>query len=542
VRPTSILIAPILVLALPAAASAKPNIVIMMADDMGYSDIGCYGGEIKTPNIDRLADNGLRFTQFYNAGRCCPTRASLLTGLYAHQAGIGHMTNENEQLRFDLGYPGYRGYLNRTSVTIAEALKPAGYKTLMAGKWHVGTFEGMWPVDRGFDEYFGIVRGASNFFRPHPDKLLVHNRERITPDEDFYTTDAFTSNAIDFVRTAERNDDQPFFLYLGYTSPHWPLHAWPEDVQKYRGKYRVGWDKIREARLERMTSMGLIDKAWEMTVRDAVPWETLAAEKKDEMDLRMSIYAAQVDRMDQNIGKFVTALDELDELDDTLIFFLSDNGGCAEGGMLGRGPLEILTTKNGYTQAYGQAWANASNTPFRKYKHWVHEGGIASPLVVHWPKGISSKGEFRAQPTHLIDLMATALDIGDGQYPANYNGNKITPLEGVSMAPAFENKPLEREAIYWEHEGNRAVRMGKWKLVSAHPSGWELYDMEADRTETKDLIPTQPEQARTMIEMYTDWAKARNVLPGRPVRKPGFTPPPLPYPEVADYEPLPNTP
>ncbi len=541
-RPTILLLASILALALSTAASAKPNIVIMMADDMGYSDIGCYGGEIKTPNIDRLADNGLRFTQFYNAGRCCPTRASLLTGLYAHQAGIGHMTNENERLRFDLGYPGYRGHLNRSSVTIAEALKPAGYKTLMAGKWHVGTFKGMWPVDRGFDEYFGIVRGASNFFRPHPDKLLVRNRERITPGEDFYTTDAFTSNAIDLVRAAERNDDQPFFLYLGYTSPHWPLHAWPEDVQKYRGKYRVGWDKVRQARLKRMTSMGLIDKSWEMTIRDAVPWDTLAAEKKDEMDLRMAIYAAQVDRMDQNIGKFVSALDELGELNDTLIFFLSDNGGCAEGGMLGRGPLEILTTKNGYTQSYGQAWANASNTPFRKYKHWVHEGGIASPLVVHWPAGISAKGEFRTHPTHLIDLMATALDIGDATYPANFSGNTITPLEGVSMAPAFDNKPLDREAIYWEHEGNRAVRMGKWKLVSAHPSGWELYDMDADRTETNDLMPTYPETARKMIEMYTDWAKARNVLPGRPVRKPGYTPPPLPYPETADYEPLPNTP
>ena len=229
--------------ALTACLAAKPNIVIVMADDMGYSDIGCYGGEIRTPNIDGLAANGLRFTQFYNAGRCCPTRASLLTGLYAHQTGIGHMTSENENLRFDLGYPGYRGYLNRQCVTIAEALKPAGYKTLMAGKWHVGTFAGMWPVDRGFDEYFGIIRGASNFFRPHPDKLLSRNRTPVVPGEDFYTTDAFTTNAIDFVQAAERDDEQPFFLYLAYTSPHWPLHAWPEDVQKYRGKYRIGWTK-----------------------------------------------------------------------------------------------------------------------------------------------------------------------------------------------------------------------------------------------------------------------------------------------------------
>ncbi|MDE0107943.1 MAG: arylsulfatase [Bryobacterales bacterium] len=517
-------------------ARGKPNIVIIMADDMGYSDIGCYGGEIRTPNVDRLAENGLRFTQFYNAARCCPTRASLLTGLYAHQTGIGHMTSENELLRFDLGYPGYRGYLNKSCVTIAEALKPAGYKTLMSGKWHVGTFEGMWPVDRGFDEFYGLIRGASNFFRPAPRKLLVRNRERVIPGEDYYTTDAFTEQSIRFVREAERNDDQPFFLYLAYTAPHWPLHAWPEDVQKYRGKYMIGWDGVREARLRRMRSMGIIDDAWKMTVRDAVAWETLTRSKKDEMDLRMAIYAAQVDRMDQNIGKFLKALEDLGELDDTLVFFLSDNGGCAEGGMLGRGPLEILTTKDGYSQSYGQAWANASNTPFRTYKHWVHEGGIASPLVVHWPAGVSAKGELRDEPTHLIDLMATALDVGKAEYPTEFAGNRIAPLEGVSMVPAFAGMPLDREALYWEHEGNRAVRLGKWKLVAENRGPWELYDMGADRTETEDVMAAHPETGRRMIEMYTDWARERNVLPGRPSRKPGYEPVPLPYPETAEYD------
>ncbi|MCY4596234.1 MAG: arylsulfatase [Bryobacterales bacterium] len=525
-----------------ASASAKPNIVIVMADDMGYSDIGCYGGEIRTSNVDRLAENGLRFTQFYNAGRCCPTRASLLTGLYAHQTGIGHMTSENERQNFDLGYPGYRGYLNQSCVTIAEALKPAGYKTLMTGKWHIGTFEGMWPVDRGFDRYYGIIRGASNFFRPAPEKLLVHNRERIVPGEDYYTTDAFTSEAIKFVREAERDDSQPFFLYLAYTAPHWPLHAWPEDVQKYRRRYMIGWDRVREARLERMRAMGLIDDAWEMTVRDAVPWGTLSAAKKDEMDLRMAIYAAQIDRMDQNIGKFVDTLRDLGELDDTLFFFLADNGGCAEGGMLGRGPIEILMTKKGYSQSYGQAWANTSNTPFRKYKHWVHEGGIASPLVVHWPAGISAQGELRTQPTHLIDLMATALDVGEAGYPKEFGGNKILPLEGVSMMPAFEGRAIDREALYWEHEGNRAVRRGRWKLVAENRGPWELYDMDADRTETNDVMAIHPEIGREMIEMYTVWAMARDVLPGRPRRKPGYTPPERQYPETADYEPLATTP
>ena len=525
-----------------AGATAKPNIVIVMADDMGYSDIGCYGGEIRTSNLDRLADNGLRFTQFYNAGRCCPTRASLLTGLYAHQTGIGHMTSENEQLRFDLGYPGYRGYLNRNCVTIAEALKPAGYKTLMTGKWHVGTFEGMWPVDRGFDWYYGIIRGASNFFRPAPSKLLVRNRERIVPGKDYYTTDAFTDHAIEFVRESERDDARPFFLYVAYTAPHWPLHAWPEDIQKYRGKYMAGWDRVRAARLERMTEMGILDRSWRMTVRDAVPWDTLSSAKKDEMDLRMAIYAAQIDRMDQNIGKLVDVLQELGELDDTLFFFLSDNGGCAEGGMLGRGPLEILMTKNGYSQSYGQAWANASNTPFRKYKHWVHEGGIASPLVVHWPAGFSAKGELRSEPTHLIDFMATALEVGDADYPEEFAGNRIVPLEGVSMVPAFQGRALGREALYWEHEGHRAVRRAKWKLVSEHRGPWELYDMEADRTETQDLLAAKPELGRQMIEMYTDWAKNRYVLPGRPIRKAGYTPAPLEYPHTADYEPPSTTP
>ncbi len=459
----------------------------MMADDMGYSDIGCYGGEIATPHLDRLAENGLRFTQFYNAARCCPTRASLLTGLYAHQTGIGHMTSENERLRFDLGYPGYRGFLNRSSVTIAEALKPAGYRTLMTGKWHIGTFEGMWPIDRGFDEYYGIIRGASNFFRPAPDKLLVRNRDRIVPGEDYYTTDAFTDHAIEFIEDSEDDDSQPFFLYVAYTAPHWPLHAWPEDVQRYRGKYLAGWDSVRAARLGRMITMGLIDEGWQMTVRDAVPWGTLSRDKRDEMDLRMAIYAAQVDRMDQNIGRLVATLENLGELENTLLFFLADNGGCAEGGMLGRGQLEILRTKNGYSQSYGQAWANASNTPFRKYKHWVHEGGISSPLVVHWPAGISGMGELRTEPAHLIDLMATALDVAETNYPTRFAGNDITPLEGVSLIPAIEGRPTRRDALYWEHEGNRAVRLGKWKLVAENRGQWELYDMIADRTETRDL-------------------------------------------------------
>ncbi len=523
-----------LVAAAGLVLAARPNIVIIMADDMGFSDIGCYGGEIQTPNLDRLAANGLRFTQFYNSGRCCPTRAALLTGRHPHQTGIGHMTNEATQ-RFDLGYPGYRGFLNRESVTIAEVLKQAGYRTLMAGKWHVGTHEGMWPVDRGFDRHFGIVRGASNFFQPNPDKLLTLDRTPVVPDEDFYTTDRFTDYAIRFVDDAERDDSQPFFLYIAYTAPHWPMHAWPEDIAKYRGKYISGWDELRASRLARMREMGLIKTEWKLPDHDRLPWRILPEETREEMDYRMAIYAAMVDRMDQNIGRLVETLTRLGELDNTLLFFLADNGGCAEGGNLGGGPREQLGTKKGYFLTYGKGWANASNTPFREYKHWVHEGGISSPLIVHWPAGVA-KNEWRDEPAHVIDLMATSLDVAGTKYPAEFQGHRIGPMEGESLLPVFAGRPLGREALYWEHEGNRAVRMGKWKLVAKNQQNWELYDMDADRTETSNLAAEHPEIRDKMIAMYDVWAKRCNVLPGRPSRKPGYEPPPLPYPETADYE------
>ena len=394
----------------PRAASApqdRPNIIIILADDMGYSDIGCYGGEIKTPNLDRLASNGIRFTQFYCAARCCPTRASLLTGLYPHQAGIGHMTSEDAKQTFDYGYPGYHGYLNRNCVTIAEVLRPAGYRTLMAGKWHVGTFEGMWPLDRGFDRYYGLIRGASNYFKPAPDKLLMRGRTPIKPPDDFYATDNYTDAAVEFVNEALDDAGKPFFLYLAYTSPHWPLHAHAEDVAKYRGTYKVGWDAVRKARLERMVDMGLIRPEWALTDRDAPAWTEIPAKKQDEMDHRMAIYAAQVDRMDQNIGRVVKTLEQRGALDNTLILFLSDNGACAEGRMLGGGPKEMLGKPEGWVLSYGQAWANASNTPFKRYKHWVHEGGISTPLIAHWPARITDRGAFRRTPGHLVDLMAT---------------------------------------------------------------------------------------------------------------------------------------
>jgi len=502
----------------------RPNIVLIMADDMGFSDIGCYGGEIQTPVLDKLAANGVRFTQGYNAGRCCPTRASLLTGLYAHQTGIGHMTTEDEH-NFDYGKPGYRGVLNRNCVTIAEALKPAGYHTWMVGKWHVGTARGHWPLDRGFERYYGIIRGACNYFKPAPEKRLAHDNDLVEKiPEDFYTTNAFTDHAIRFIK--EQEDEKPFFLYVAYNAPHWPLNALPEDVKKYRGTYLKGWDALRDERLARQIEMGLIDKDWKLTERDKeVPeWDSLPEERKQELDHRMALYAAQVDRMDQNIGRLLEALDAVGKHDNTVVIFLADNGGCAEGNTFGGGPAKQLGTKEGYFLTYGRGWANASNTPFRRYKHWVHEGGIATPLIVRWPREINPapNGTFQRNPVHIIDLMATCIDLAGAEYPKEYEGNAIHPLEGKSFASLLNGAdgPIH-DALFWEHEGNRAIHVGSWKLVSAFSEKeqkWELYNLETDRTETRDLAQEFPEKVRELSRQYEQWARTHNVEPWSVVR------------------------
>lgn len=489
-------------------SKSRPNIIIIMADDMGFSDIGCYGGEIDTPNIDRLAKNGLRFTQFYNTARCCPTRASLLTGLYSHQAGIGHMVG-------DKGYPSYQGYLNTQCITIAEALQLSGYKTLMTGKWHVGNEKGHWPLDRGFNRFYGSNTSTGSYFGINDDnydrRLLLDNNE-IYPPEQWYATDAYTDYAIQFVEEACKEPD-PFFLYLAYTAPHWPLHALPEDIAKYKGRYKKGWDHLREERLQRMVEMGIIDEKWGLSPRGGKAWNELDEKQKEEMDLRMAVYAAQIDRMDQNIGKLISALKKRNELDDTLILFLADNGGCAEGGQFGF-TRKFGPTGTGQSYAsYGLCWANASNTPFRRYKKWVHEGGISTPLVAHWPNGIKSKNEFRNQVGHVIDLMPTCLELAGAEYPSEYDGHKIKLLEGKSLVPAFSDQPIPRDALYWEHEGNRAVRVGKWKLVSKHPDKWELYDLEKDRSELNNLASTYPDKVEELRKMYNQWAKRAEVLP-----------------------------
>jgi len=511
----------------------KPNIMLIMVDDMGYSDIGCYGGEINTSNLDQLAANGLRFTQFYNTARCCPTRASLMTGLYPHQAGVGHMMS-------DSGLEGYRGDLNNRCVTIAEALKKAGYNTYMAGKWHVtkqvGHWSGNqkltskhnWPCRRGFDRFYGTIHGAGSFFDPI---TLTRDNTPIEPEMDtYYYTDAISDNTVKYIN--EHKTDKPFFCYVAYTAPHWPLHALPADIARYKGRYDRGWDALRAERLKRMVKMNLINPNWKLTARDprVQPWEQVA--DKAWQARRMEVYAAQIDRVDQGIGRIVSALKKTGRFDNTLIMFLADNGGCAE--EIGRkwGALHIpRRTRDGRPiqkgnnpsvmpgpeetyQSYGVPWANASNTPFRLYKHWVHEGGIATPLIVHWPMRIRDRGRLCHQPGHLIDIMATCIDVAGTKYPTSYNGRQIVPLEGKSLVPAFANKPVKREAIYWEHEGNRAIRAGKWKLVVRGKKGpWELYDLDADRTETNNLAAVYPDRTKQMAAMWQRWAERAYVLP-----------------------------
>lgn len=508
-----------------ASKAERPNIILIMSDDMGYADISPYGGEIRTPNLQRLADKGVRFTQFYNTARCCPTRASLLTGLYPHQTGIGHMTNSPENpTGHDYELPGYKGVLNQHCVTIAEALKEAGYTTMMTGKWHLG-FEkkAQWPLQRGFEKYYGIIPGASNYFKPEYPRGITYGNDTITiTDEDYYTTDAFTDYGMQFIdESLEQSKDKPFFLYLAYNAPHWPLNAPQEDIDRYKGKYMKGWQQLREERYKRMKKMGLIDADWPLSPQDSRDWDSLSDEKKKEMDLRMAIYAAQVDRMDQNIGRLLDHLTSKGILDNTVIIFLDDNGACAEFDELGSGPAEQLETKQGYVLSYGRAWANASNTPFRKYKHWLHEGGISSPLIVHWPNGIrqTEQGKLIREYGFLPDIMATCLDLAGAEYPQTYQGNTIAPIAGKSLVPFLEGKKasVHTEPIFWEHEGNKAVRLGKYKLVQAWDKdardNWELYDMEKDRTEMHNLTAQMPEKTKEMKTMWQQWADSHAVEP-----------------------------
>lgn len=504
----------------------RPNIIVMMVDDMGFSDIGCYGGEIQTPHIDALARGGLQFTQFYNTGRCCPTRASLLTGLHPHQTGIGHMTETPAGPSPMSDHP-YQGYLNEQCVTLAEVLKKAGYSTLMTGKWHLGYHDkNNWPLQRGFEKYFGIISGASHFMNPQPPRGLTYMNEPVLPGPGFYTTDAFTEHAMQFIResTTEANE-QPFFLYLAYNAPHWPLHAKSDDLAKYEGKYRGGWHALMEKRLEKQRAMGLIDPSWQAAPHEGPEWGALDEKTRHLLDLRMAAYAACIDSVDQNIGRLVAFLKHQQLYENTLLFFLSDNGACQEGGILGSGSeLEVrdpLLSHGTAGPRCGQAWANASNTPFRYYKHFVHEGGMSTPLIAHWPAGIPwhLRGSFVRQMGFLPDFMPTLIELAQTQYPVERAGVRVHPLAGKSLLPLLqgEQTPVHQEPVYWEHEGNRAMRDGKWKLVWSVKGPWELYDMDTDRTEMHDLSSKEPERLRKMIGRWESWAKSVGVSFPEPI-------------------------
>ncbi|MBI4560101.1 MAG: arylsulfatase [Candidatus Hydrogenedentes bacterium] len=500
-----------------AGAPGRPNIVIILADDMGFSDIGCYGSEIATPNLDGLAAEGIRFTQAYSVARCCPSRAALLTGLYPHQAGMGHMVSTPAKPR-----PAgpYQGYLNRQCVTIAEVLRTAGYRTYMCGKWHVGEAPEHWPRRRGFDRYFGLISGGSSYFEILPEerntRTMVLDDERRMPEGDrFYMTDAFTDYAVRFLEE-HGSRDEPFLLYLAYTAPHWPLHAWPEDIEKYKDRYLGGWDRLREERYRRLIELGIINPKWPLSPRDSeVPaWEGVA--DKAHWARLMAVYAAMIDCMDQNIGRVLQTLRKIGADENTLVLFLSDNGGCNESVEARKlNKPGTLPGERGSFVAYERPWGNASNTPFRFFKHWVHEGGIATPFIARWPARITQRGVLTPQVAHITDIMATCLELADAEYPRTFDGNAITPLVGKSLGPIFDGKTRKPHArLYWEHEGNRAIREGDWKLVATDRGEWELYDLEADRTELNNLAEQLPKKAARMHRAWLEWAGRWGVNTG----------------------------
>ncbi len=501
---------------------SKPNIILILADDMGYSDLSCYGSEIPTPNIDNLANEGIRFSQFYNAARCCPTRASLITGLYPHQAGMGGMVNNPKKV--DEGP--YQGYLSKHSVTIAEVLKEAGYYTVMSGKWHVGEERPHWPTDRGFDNYYGLISGAANYFditKAKKEELKRHfaidSTEYLPPTEGFYMTNAITENAIEYIKKANSNS-QPFFMYLSYTAPHWPLHALQEDIDIFKGKFMKGWDELREERFVRMKELGFVNENWPISERNegVMAWNELNDKQKERMDLLMSIYAAQIHRMDEGIGEIMKQLEAFGAKNNTIVMFLSDNGGSSEYDPFGSDfwgnfwDGDARPGSGDSYHSYGSSWANLSNTPFRYYKKDTYEGGIATPFIVSWPEKISKKGSVSHQPGHIIDIMATICDIVGADYPDTYNGNTITSMPGKSLKPIFNGLEIEtQEAIFWEHQGNRAVRDGDWKLVSKKGKDWELYNLKEDRTETKNVINTNNDLALELMKKYDAWTNKVGV-------------------------------
>ena len=503
--------------------TTRPNIILIMVDDMGYSDIGAYGSEIKTPNLDKLAADGMKFQEFYNNSICAPTRASLLTGQYPHKAGVGYFD-------VNLGLPAYQGYLNKESLTLGEVLRQNGYSTLLSGKWHVGQDSLAWPIQRGFDKFYGITGGASDYFdvkpmpfgnKPSPVTMLKGNVRQYPKDNSYYFTDEIGNNAVQFLEE-QNKENKPFFLYVAFTAPHWPLQALNEDIAKYKGRYDIGWDSLRRERINRQLKLGILDSKQTIAERDQeVPeWSKLTYDEQQFWKVKMEVYAAMIDRMDQNVGKILDKLKSLKKDDNTLIVFISDNG--AQGGYSSYSPLKRTQVRNsgpigsaGSFDYQEQSWAYVSNTPLRQYKNNFHEGGYGSPFIAWFPKQIKA-GSIAKGTGHLIDLAPTFYELAGAKYPEKFNGVTTNQLAGKSLVTVLTGKTNEvqrGEPIFWERAGNRAVRKGKWKIVSTYPSyKWELYDLENDRGETKDLSGERTDVVNELSADYFKWAEKTGVV------------------------------
>ena len=536
---------PVLFFSLLSPLLSRPNVIVVLVDDMGYSDLGSFGGEVKTPQLDRLAANGIRFTQSYNSARCCPSRASLLTGLYSHQAGIANFTGRDSTDR--LG-PAYLGKLNKQCLTLAEALKSVGYQTYGVGKWHVGHDEQ--PTDRGFEEYYGYTKGhsTSQWEIGNYQRLPVGKKPELKFNpESFFATDAFNDYAVEFLKQAQKKEE-PFFLYLAHSSPHFPLHAPAKTRDRYLDTYRKGWDVLRKERYKRQEKSGLVTPSWKFTELSEVPvdrddianhfagkpnpqWQELPAERREDLAYRMATFAAMIDHVDQGIGRIIRQLEDSEDLDNTLILFTSDNGACYEWGPFGFD----RSSRKGFTQLHqgddlngvggpgtyhsvGSAWSSLSNTPLRMYKHFNHEGGNCSPLIAHWPKGIAKPNRWVRSPIHLIDIMPTLLEVADVDYPDKFNDEELIPVEGTSLTSFFNGASTANERVLcFDHFDSSAIRKGDWKLVRGNNRyknrTWELYNLADDRCETNNLIDSHSGKAKELESEWLDWAKRVKVNP-----------------------------
>lgn len=513
----------------------RPNVVIVLADDLGYSDLGCFGSEIRTPTLDRLAATGVRMTNFHNTPRCSPSRASLLTGLHPHQTGIGILTNDD-------GPDGYDGNLNDRCVTIAEILKGGGYATMMSGKWHLATDmkkpNDAWPTNRGFDSFYGTLTGCGSYYQPGTLTRDTTNIDDEALDPDYFYTDRIADEAVQFLdKLHQDNPDQPFFVYLPFTAPHWPLHARPETIAHYDGVYDEGWDNLRQARLDRQVELGIVEPGAKLSDRDQSVLAWSEEPDKAWQARRMQAYAAQIEEMDTAIGRVVGKVESLGALDNTLIIFLSDNGASYESVPLvelerfrqrtdivktmtkagqpvriGNDPTLPPGAENTYA-SYGKGWANASNTPFRLYKLYAHEGGVSSPFIVHWPAGDLAEGQQVADPFQLINVLPTLLEVTGSNYPERRDNIPVHPITGASMLPAWRNEHVEPADLWWEHVGNAAIQSGRWKLVRQQGWPWELYDITSDRVEMVDLSSKFPDVVQDLALRWEEYAQRVGVIP-----------------------------